>query len=263
MIPGGTPCGVGILVVVVRHLLAVQLLGVCQPLGTNAGQSCRLVRVLAVAQRSRSGSPSATELLNKPIGHSCVVISGVQECVASELTALLQGEAAFLHGGSDIAVTSRVDDDGNRRVVLRRSANHRRASDVDLLHALVVGSARGNGLPERVQVNDNELESLHTELLQLSQVVFLAGISQNAGVNTRVQRLHTALEALRETSEILNRGHRHASCSNLASRGTGGNDFHASLVQVASQLLEPSLVVDANQSALDWFTLRVVVGHFR
>jgi len=51
VVPRGAPRGIRILVVVVAHLLAIELGGIGKALGTDAGDSSRLVRVLAVAQR--------------------------------------------------------------------------------------------------------------------------------------------------------------------------------------------------------------------
>ena len=163
VIPCGAPRGVSVLVVVVGHLLAVQLLRVSQALaGAIAGNGRGLVGVLAVAQGG--GSAFAAELIDEPLGNSGIVISGVQECIACQATALLQGEAALLCSLCDVAVTRRIDDDGNGWVILRCRTNHGWASDVDLLNAAIEVRAGSNGLTEWVQVHYDQLECLHTEL---------------------------------------------------------------------------------------------------
>ena len=56
-------------------------------------------------------------------------------------------------------------------VVLGGGADHRRAADVDLLDALVRARARGDGVAERVEVDDDEVERLDAELGELLHVV--------------------------------------------------------------------------------------------
>lgn len=169
-----------------------------------------------------------------------------------------RGEATVLGSFSDVAVTSRVHNDGHGWVVLRSSADHGWASDVDLLNATIEVSAGGNGLTEWVQVYNNQLESLDAQLLELREVIRLAGISQDSSVDLRVQRLHAAFEALWEAGELLHWGDVDAKVCDLGSGGTGGNNLNASCVEGTSKVLESGLVVDADQGALDLLT---VIAH--
>lgn len=57
-------------------------------------------------------------------------------------------------------------------------------------------------LGERVQVDDHQVERLDAELLELLGVLGVGHISQNAGVNVRVQRLDAAVEAFGESGDI-------------------------------------------------------------
>src|SRR5690606_19079977 len=147
----GTPGGVGVLVVVVGHLLAVELLGLREPrlAGLVHVQGCGLVRVLAVAKDIRAGPGRAgprRELRLVALGRRVtavhpardgdVVGGSVLERLRGKTLALLEGETATLDGGEHITVGGRVDDDRDGRVVLRRGTHHRRATDVDLLDAL-------------------------------------------------------------------------------------------------------------------------------
>ena len=122
-----------------------------------------------------------------------------------QLLPLGQREAARGHGGEDVGVAGGVDDDGDRRVVLRRGAHHRRAADVDLLDALVGAGAGGDRLGERVEVDDDEVERRDAELLELRDVLGLAAVGQDAGVDGGVQRLHPPVQALREAGDLLDR----------------------------------------------------------
>ena len=82
----------------------------------------------------------------------------------------VEGEAALGHGGEDVVVARRVDDDGDRRVVLRRGPHHRRPADVDLLDALVGRGAGGHRLGERVEVDHDEVEGGDAQLVELRDV---------------------------------------------------------------------------------------------
>ena len=256
--------GVGVDVVVVRHLLAVQLLalGEAARVGRRV-EGRRLVRVLAVAQarglgvrRTRpvgegvagGGVVRADEVRPHPGGDCDVVGRGVDEGVTRQRGALLQCEAAAAHGVEHVGVRRRVGDDGHRRVILRGRAHHRRAADVDLLDALVDARARGDRLTERVEVHDDEVELLDTEVLELLHVIALARVGEDTGVHLRVQRLDATLEALGEARELLDRRDGDAETRDELARTARRDDLHPGLVQAAGALLEPLLVVHRDES---------------
>ena len=203
VIPRCAPRGIRILVVVVAHLLAIELGGVGKALGTDAGDGRRLVRVLAVAQRG--GLALLAELVHEPRGDGRIIIRGVQEGIAGQATALLQGKATVVHGLHGLVVAGRIHDDGNRRVVLGGRTHHGWAADINLFHAAIKVRTRSYSLAEGVQVDHNELERLYLELGELVEVVVLAGIGQDAGVHARVQRLDAAFQTLREAGELFYR----------------------------------------------------------
>ena len=203
VVPRGAPSGIRILVVVVAHLLAIELSGIGKALGTDAGNGGRLVRVLAVAQRG--GLPLLAELVHEPGGDGRIIIRGVQESIAGKATALLQGKATVGDGFHGFTVAGRVYHNGDRRVVLGGCAHHGRAADINLFHAAIKVRARGHGLAEGIQVDHDELERLYLELGELVEVIFLAGIGQDAGVHARVQRLNATFQALREAGELFYR----------------------------------------------------------
>ena len=175
----------------------------------------------------------------------------MRERLQGEFTALFQLETAVLHGLSDVAVTCRRGHNSHRRVVLRRSAHHGRATDVDLLHALIKGSAGSHGLLKRVQVDHDQLEGLDVKVFELLHVVVFTQVRQNAGVDARVQRLHTAVEHLREPGHIRNLGDVDTGIRNPLCGGAGGNDFNACIPQRACEVFQPCLVIHADQCALD------------
>ncbi len=221
-----------------------------------------LVRVLAVAKDVRAGPGRAgprRELRLVALGrrvaavhparHRDVVGGGVLERLRGKTLALLEGETATLDSREHVTVGSRVDDDRNGRVVLRRGAHHRRATDVDLLDALVGARTRGDRLRERVEVHDDELERLDAQIGDLVEVVLLAGVGEDAGVHARVQGLHPALEALGEAGQFLDLRHRHACVGDGLGRGAGRDQLDTCRVEPCRQLHQPALVVHADQRA--------------
>ena len=90
-------------------------------------------------------------------------------------------------------------------MVLGGRTHHGWAADINLFHAAIKVRARGHGLAEGIQVDHDELERLYLEIGELVEVIFLAGIGQDAGVHARVQRLNAAFQALREAGELFYR----------------------------------------------------------
>ena len=91
-----------------------------------------------------------------------------------------QVEAAVLDRGEDVGVPRRAGDDRDGRVVLGGGADHRRAADVDLLDALVGRGAGGDGLAERVEVDDDQVEGLDAQLGELLAVGLQAQVGEDA-----------------------------------------------------------------------------------
>ena len=60
-------------------------------------------------------------------------------------------------------------------------------------------------LPERIQVDDHEVERLDPVLGELLQVLRLPRVRQQAAVDPRMQRLHASVEHLGEPGHLLDR----------------------------------------------------------
>ncbi len=262
VVVGGAAGGVGVHVVVVGHLLALQLLGAREATRAVAVEGRGLVRVLAVAEHVLALEGGAEERreglvglgvagLLEPGGHGHVVRGGVREGRTGQALAGQQVEAAGAHRGQHVGVAGRVDHDGHRRVVLGGGADHARAADVDLLDALVGGGARGDGGLERVEVHHDQVEGLDAQLGQLRAVRLQAQVGEDAGVHAGVQGLHPAVEALGEAGELGDLGHRDAGGGDPAGRRTGRDELDPGGVQALCQLLQAGLVVDADQGPTD------------
>src|SRR5690606_26567936 len=258
----GPPRGVGVDVVVVAHRLAVQLLGLRQPGATRAVQRRALVRVLPVAQHVRP-LPGGTD----PRGEAALVVGGddvaepgrdgdvvvgrVPERRGSQPSALLEGEAAGADRCDDVPVGGGLDDDGDARVVLRRGPDHGRATDVDLLDALVLARAGRHGVGEGVEVDDDEVEGRDPELVELRAVRLLPAVGEDAGVHPRVQRVRAAAEGRGEPGDGREGRAGDPRGGDRAGGGAGRDEVYHGLVHGAGEVLEARLVVDGDEGTAD------------
>lgn len=136
-------------------------------------------------------------------------------------------------------------------MVLGGRADHRGPADVDLLDALVGRRARGDGLAEGVEVDDDEAERLDAQLRQLPLVIGETEIGEDARVDLGVQGLDPAVQALGEAGQLLDLGDGDTGRGDLGGGGPGGDELDTGFVQPASQFLQPGLVVDADERAPD------------
>ena len=221
------------------------------------------MRVLAVAQhgglvpgRAHPGREAGAlggvgEHVAHPGGDGTSYVAVWTNASAASAWRCCEGEAAGGDRGEHVGVAVRRGDDRDRGVVLGGRAHHRRAADVDLLDALVGRGAGGDGLGERVEVGDDQVERLDAELDELLDVGGQPAVGEDARVHARVQRLDPAVEALGEAGELLDLGDRDAQPLDQGRGAAGGDERDAGLVQAADELLEPGLVVDRDQRAAD------------
>src|SRR5207249_1453006 len=112
---------------------------------------------------------------------------------------------------------------------LRSRAHHRRPADVDLLDHVVEGRATSDRFPERIEVHDDEVERLDLVGSELVYVVLLPAVREDAGMDPRVQRLHTTLEHLGRAGYLLDRGDVDAGIADRLRRAAARYEFDAEL----------------------------------
>ncbi len=132
--------------------------------------------------------------------------------------------------------------------VLGGRPDHRGAADVDLLDQavevqLAAGCTLGGGA-ERVEVHDDELERLDRRGRQLDDVVGVAAIGEDPGVDPRVQRLHPPVEHLGEARDGRDVGDRQAGLAERPGGPAGADQLEASRDEPRAEVREPGLVRD-------------------
>ncbi len=271
-VPHGAPCGIGVDIVVVAHGLAAELLGVGEAVLIERVeiQGSLLVRVLPVTQHMRA-IPGAGEcrrefgfiqcgrlvgvglldgrgfrpMLGSPLVDGGIVRGGVGECLACQPTTLFKGEAfTVFDARGDQRIVTGIGDNRHGGAVLRRTTNHGRSADVDLLDGGRLIRTGTDRIREWIQIHDNQVERLDAELLQLRGMVLVRHIGENAGMDMRVKGLDAAIEALRKTSDLRDLGHLDAKLGKTLRSGTGGNHLGIRLDECLGEHLDAFLMED-------------------
>ena len=136
----------------------------------------------------------------EPGGDGRVVLGGVGERLGAEMETHGGGGAAGAQGVDHLAIVCRVRHHRHPRVVLRRAAQERRAADVDVRQGLLPGDAGGRDVREGVEVHHHEVDGRDAMLTQRAGVHVVP--RQDAAMHLRVQRLHAAIQDLREAHVV-------------------------------------------------------------
>ena len=271
-IPHGTPCGVGIDVIVVAHRLAAKLFGVCEAVLVERIQIQRslLVRVLAVTQHVRAVPRTGERgrelglihfglafgnrlfdgrrlrpMLRGPLVDGGVVGGRMGERLSCEPATLIKGEAlAVLDAGGDECIIVRIGDDGDGGAVLGCATHHGRTADIDLFDGGGFVSSGADRVGERIQIDDHQIERLDAKLLELGGMVGVGHVGEDTGMDMRVKGLDAAIKAFRETSDFGDLGHFDTQLSQTLRGGTGGNHLGARLDERFGKHLDAFLMED-------------------
>lgn len=212
-----------------------------------------LVRVLAVAQDlgALEGDVEVKRQLLRPakvVHDGGVVRGGMRERGARELAALL-GRDAPAQCGEGGCVVLGSDHHHDVGVVLGCRTEHGRTTDVDLLQGFRLAHPRpGDGLPERIEVGHYDVDRDDAVRGELAHVRLLAA-REDAAVDARVKGLHPAVKDLREAGDVADRHRRDAGLDERREGAAGADELEPQLREAASELLEATLVVDADERA--------------
>src|SRR2546422_11477006 len=155
----------------------------------------------------------------------------------------------------------RSGHDADARVVLRRGADHRGTTDVDLLDRL---GERDPGPRYRrlegVERDDDEIDRRDPVLVERFEVTGDVPPRQNAGVDHRVKRLDTAVEHLGEPGDVGDVAHGDSGVPQELRGAAGRDDLDPQSTEGAGELDHAGLVVDGDEGAAD---LHRTVTHHR
>ena len=153
------------------------------------------------------------------------------------------GEHLFVVGG--------LDHDRHVGMVLGGGADHRRPADVDVLDAIVVGGAFGDGGLERIKVHHQEIDRLDAVLLHRRGVLLVGADAQQAAMHFRVQGLDPAIHHFRKTGQLGDVDHLEAGIFQRLGGAAGGNEFDAVAGERGGEFGEAGLVGYRQQGAGD------------
>ncbi len=199
----------------------------------------------------RHVGPLALLDLREVAGDGRLVATGVAEGLLREEEAGGRVDAALaVELLEEEAVVGGVHHDRDVAEVLGRRPHHRRAADVHVLDRLVERAALRHLVLEGVEVHDHHVDRGDPVLREGGQVLGGVAAREDAAVDRRVQRLHAAVEDLREPGGLRDAGHLHARLLELGRGAAGGEDLEAALREAAGEVHDPLLAVHGQERSL-------------
>ena len=139
-----------------------------------------------------------------------------------------------------------INDDDDMWEILGSAANHRGPTNVDVLQRIYEGGVGTvHGVNKWVEVGCDYINCADTVLRKLCVVLCDVAPREYAAVDSRVQRLHTTVQNLREAGQVFDVLHRNAGIGDGGLSATGADERVSAVVQGAGEICESSLVVHA------------------
>mmetsp|Transcript_37656 Transcript_37656/g.83841 ORF Transcript_37656/g.83841 Transcript_37656/m.83841 type:complete len:546 (+) Transcript_37656:764-2401(+) len=259
--------GIGVQIVVVAHLLAPvhdaggNTPGAVLPEGGVGVEGGLLVRVLPVPQggsqlqrHRHHGGGAGAHLLPQPLRHLGVIAGAVLESlpgqVLAELCRLL-AVSPCRQLDEQLGVVGGVHHHSHVGHVLRSSADHGGAADVNVLHTHLEGRGRvgGDGLAEGVQVHNHHVDRLDLVLLNGGHVLLLVTDGEDAAMHSWVQGLDAAIQHLWEAGHLLHLLDRNALLLDGGGCAAGGDDVKTQVMQALDQHIQVGLIRNRDQGS--------------
>ena len=245
---------IGIVQVVVTQLLALHLARRGNAITAALRQVERglLARVFAITQRLLAGERDGQHgrehfaLIGKgePTGDGGIIGSGVGKGCGGEAAAQSQwgGAVVRIQRGDELIILVGAGQDGDEIMVLGGGADHGGAADVDILDDFVPRRTLGDGGGERVKVDHGQIDGADAIVGPRLQMVGSGAKGEQAAVDARVQRLHTAVHHFGAAGQFGDILQRVAERPQGSRRAAGGHQLHTACHQGGSQRLQPGLV---------------------
>src|SRR5690606_6348301 len=144
--------------------------------------------------------------------------------------------ARFGDVAKDFGVVGGVDDDGHIGVVLGGGADHGRAANVDILDDVVIGSARGDGLLEGVEIDRDEVDGADFVLCHRGGVGWVVPYRKKSAMHFGVEGLDAAIHHFGKAGEVGDLAHRQAGIADQLVGAAGGDQFHAGGAQTSGKV---------------------------
>ena len=151
------------------------------------------------------------------------------------------------HGG----VVGGFDHDGDVGVVLGGGADHRGAADIDVLDAVVIGLAGGDGRLERVEVDDEQVDRRDAVAEHRGLVLGMRADGEQAAMHLGMQRLDAAVHHLGEAGQIGDIRDGEAGIGDRLGGAAGRDQSDAQAGEGAGEVDQPGLVGNGKQRAFD------------
>ena len=172
----------------------------------------------------------------------------MRECLGGETPAKSDVGIVIAQSLGGFAVVHRIDDGQDMRMVLRRSAQHRRATNVDVVQREFHRAVRlRHGFLERIEVHRHHVDGGDFVVRHRLGVDVAPG--EDAAVDYRVQRLHAPVHDLRKPGDGCDLRRRDTAFQQCAARAAGGDDLDPKVEQRMGELGDAGLVRNAQQGA--------------
>ncbi len=134
-------------------------------------------------------------------------------------------------------------------MILCRSADHGRATNVDILNSGVVVAALEADFFKWVEIDDGQIDAANAVGFHCSNVFRVVAHCKQAAVNRWVQRLYASVHDFREAGDFRNVLYRNAFCGNRLGGAAGREDFNAMGMECLGEIDEAGLVGHGKEGA--------------
>ena len=203
---------IGVVDIVIRQFFTLMLgrrsnTGTCRAIGVEGRL---LVGVLAVAQglRQRAAHGTTTRGVPDLRGHPCADsrvigrragIGRLRQTLAQRIGGLPVILGQFV---DHCRIIFDIDDHIHKTVVLRGRADHRRATDIDILDHLGIFRPFGDGFFKGIQVHHNQIDRANVMFVHRRDMFVIVTQRQQPTVHDGVQRLDPPVHHLGEAGDL-------------------------------------------------------------
>ncbi len=101
------------------------------------------------------------DCFGKPVGNGCIISGSARECLGCELFTERNRERSFVlfELGYNVRIVSRIDNGCHIGMVLCRSADHGRPTNVDIFNSSVVVAALEADFFKRIKIDDGKIDT--------------------------------------------------------------------------------------------------------